>query len=81
LIISATGVKGIIKAEDLKQGVGVIDVGLTECDGLIAGDVEINEEMLNKVEFITTVPGGIGPITISCIFNNLAKIYTGKFSL
>ena len=54
----------------------VIDVGITykEIEGnkrKIFGDVNFDEEMLEKVSKITPVPGGVGPMTITMLLNNL----------
>jgi methylenetetrahydrofolate dehydrogenase (NADP+) / methenyltetrahydrofolate cyclohydrolase len=47
----------------VKNGVAIIDVG--------APLPEIEEEVLEKASFITPVPGGIGPVTIACLLENL----------
>lgn len=69
IIVSATGVGHLIKASDLKDDVVFIDVTSIEKNGEIIGDLEIDNA--NKNITITSVPGGIGPLTISCLFENL----------
>lgn len=64
ILISATGRKGIIKKDMVKQDSVVIDVGAPY------GDVQF-KEVSTKASFITPVPGGIGPVTISFLLTNL----------
>ena len=63
ILVSATGSPNIIKANMVKRGAIVIDVGSPK------GDVD--PEASKEAEFVTPVPGGIGPITISCLLENL----------
>lgn len=67
ILVSATGVPDLIKADMVKKGAIVIDVGSPK------GDVDFDG--VSKIaEFITPVPGGVGPVTISCLLENLALI-------
>lgn len=66
LLVSATGVTGLIGAEMVKQGSAVIDVGAPK------GDV-LTDEVLNKTAYLSPVPGGIGPVTIACLLENLVE--------
>ncbi|OGM21769.1 hypothetical protein A2863_00130 [Candidatus Woesebacteria bacterium RIFCSPHIGHO2_01_FULL_38_9b] len=66
ILISVTGTPGIIGKEEIKDGAVVIDVGSPR------GDVK-TEEILNKASFISPVPGGVGPVTISCLLENLVE--------
>lgn len=63
VIVSATGVPDLIKPDMVKDGVVVIDVGSPK------GDVE--HSVASKASFFTPVPGGVGPVTISCLLENL----------
>lgn len=63
ILVSATGSPNIIKANMVKKGAIVIDVGSPE------GDVDSG--VFRVAGFMTPVPGGIGPITISCLLENL----------
>lgn len=65
VVISATGEPNLIKESWVKEGVAVIDVG--------APFPEFEEAVYQKSCFYTPVPGGIGPLTISYLMNNLAK--------
>jgi len=70
IIVSATGVPKLITKEYVSTGQVIIDVGINE--GLV-GDVDY-EEVSKIVDYITPVPGGIGPMTIISIFENFAKL-------
>ncbi|MBL4887450.1 MAG: bifunctional 5,10-methylenetetrahydrofolate dehydrogenase/5,10-methenyltetrahydrofolate cyclohydrolase [Flavobacteriaceae bacterium] len=76
IVISALGVPNFLKAEMVKDGVVVIDVGITRvaCEDhpkgyVIKGDVDF-EEVSKKASFITPVPGGVGPMTIAMLLKN-----------
>lgn len=66
ILISTTGVPGIIKSEMVKKGAIVIDVGSPR------GDVDF-KSVVSKVSFITPVPGGVGPVTIVSLLENLLE--------
>lgn len=69
VVVSAVGKPGLIRGEHLKEGAIVIDVGNTVVDGKLVGDVDF--ESAEKVaSWITPVPGGVGPLTITMVLNN-----------
>jgi methylenetetrahydrofolate dehydrogenase (NADP+)/methenyltetrahydrofolate cyclohydrolase len=70
IIISAVGVARLIKKDYVSPGQIIIDVGINE--GLV-GDVDY-EEVSKIVEYITPVPGGVGPMTVVSIFENFARL-------
>lgn len=70
ILISATGKAGLIKADMVKEGVIMIDVGITRVADKIVGDT-IFDEVKEKASFITPVPGGIGPLTIMFLMANI----------
>ncbi len=72
ILISAVGKPNLVKKEMVKQGAIVIDVGINrEGDG-IKGDV--NFEAVREVAgHITPVPGGVGPMTVACLLENVLK--------
>ena len=80
IIISALGVPNFIKAEMIKDGVVVIDVGITRVpdDSVkgykIVGDVDY-ENVSKKSSYITPVPGGVGPMTIAMLLKNTLLAY------
>jgi len=69
ILIVATGVRGLIKAEMVKEGAIVFDVGITWQDGAVYGDVDF-EDVLPKVRLISPVPGGVGPMTIAILMEH-----------
>lgn len=74
IIISATGSPGLIKQEMLRDKQVIIDAGTSEDGGEIKGDIspEVYESKLNIK--ITPTTGGLGPLTISCLFENLLQL-------
>ena len=63
----------MIKPEYVADGSVVIDVGINRNeDGKLEGDVDF-EEVEKKASYITPVPGGVGPMTIAMLMNNVIK--------
>ncbi|CAM3175745.1 bifunctional 5,10-methylenetetrahydrofolate dehydrogenase/5,10-methenyltetrahydrofolate cyclohydrolase [Streptobacillus ratti] len=76
ILISATGVPRLIKSECIKDGAVVIDVGISEFEGKISGDVDFEDVIKNSnVRYITPVPGGVGPMTIYALIKNTIKAF------
>jgi methylenetetrahydrofolate dehydrogenase (NADP+)/methenyltetrahydrofolate cyclohydrolase len=76
IIITALGVPNYLKADMVKDGVVVIDVGITRVEDpshpkgyVITGDVDF-DGVSKKSSFITPVPGGVGPMTIAMLLQN-----------
>ncbi|MEI8062087.1 MAG: bifunctional 5,10-methylenetetrahydrofolate dehydrogenase/5,10-methenyltetrahydrofolate cyclohydrolase [bacterium] len=82
IIVSAVGKASLITKDYVRAGQIVIDVGInvTEEEGErhLRGDVDF-ENIKDIVEMITPVPGGIGPLTVACLFENLVDAYAKKF--
>lgn len=81
ILIAAIGKAEMIKADMVKDGVAVIDVGINRIDDStktkgyrIVGDVDY-ENVSKKASFITPVPGGVGPMTIAMLLSNTYKAY------
>ena len=73
VLISAIGQSKFVKAEMVKDGVIIIDVGINRGeDGKLTGDVDF-ENIEKKASYITPVPGGVGPMTIAMLMNNVIK--------
>lgn len=73
ILISAIGKAHFIKADMVKDNAVVIDVGINRLDnGKITGDVDF-ENVKEKASYITPVPGGVGPMTIAMLMNNVIK--------
>ncbi len=74
LVVACAGKPGLVKGAWIKEGAVVIDVGTTEVGGKLVGDVEF-EEAKRRAGFITPVPGGVGPLTVTMLFKNLITAY------
>ena len=74
VIIAAAGSKHLVKGSDIKNNSILIDVGITKENGKIFGDIEY-ENAKHKAQFITTHPGGTGPMTVCCVILNVIKCY------
>lgn len=72
IIISGAGVPGIIKEDMIKEGVILIDAGTSLEQGIIKGDID--KLAYKKASFVAPVPGGVGPVTVACLLENLIKI-------
>ena len=74
ILISATGIKGLVTRDFVKSGAVVVDVGISRDEnGKIKGDVEF-EEVSKVASLITPVPGGIGPMTIAMLMENTLEL-------
>ncbi|MFJ1432777.1 bifunctional methylenetetrahydrofolate dehydrogenase/methenyltetrahydrofolate cyclohydrolase FolD [Capnocytophaga canimorsus] len=76
IIVMALGIPEFLKADMVKEGVTVVDVGITRLEDKnnpkgyrIVGDVDF-EQVKDKADFITPVPGGVGPMTIAMLLKN-----------
>lgn len=73
ILISAIGKAQFVTADMVKENAVVIDVGINRLDdGKITGDVDF-ENVKEKAGYITPVPGGVGPMTIAMLMNNVIK--------
>ena len=79
VIVAAAGSPKLIKATDVKEGVVIIDVGINRVDGKLCGDVDFAKVYKND-SFITTVPGGVGQMTIAMLIKNTFKSYKQKIN-
>lgn len=72
ILVAAVGKADFVTADMVKEGATVIDVGMNRKDGKLCGDVcfdEVNE----KAAYLTPVPGGVGPMTITMLMKNTLK--------
>jgi len=76
IIVSALGVPGFVTADMVKEGVVIIDVGITRVEDAskqkgyyITGDIDF-DSVAQKASYITPVPGGVGPMTIAMLLKN-----------
>lgn len=70
VLIVAVGKAGLVKGGWVKEGAIVIDVGINRVGDKIVGDVEF-EEAQKRASYITPVPGGVGPLTVTMLMRNL----------
>lgn len=81
IIIAALGIPNFLKAEMVKEGAVIVDVGITRVADAsakkgfrIVGDVDF-EQVKQKASYITPVPGGVGPMTIAMLMKNTLNAY------
>jgi methylenetetrahydrofolate dehydrogenase (NADP+) / methenyltetrahydrofolate cyclohydrolase len=74
IVVACAGQPGVVKGAWIKPGAIVIDVGTTEVEGKLVGDVEF-EEAKKRAGYITPVPGGVGPLTVTMLMQNLIRAY------
>lgn len=73
VVVAAVGKRDTITSDHIKEGAVVIDVGMNRNDeGKLCGDVAF-EEVKNKASYITPVPKGVGPMTITMLMKNTVK--------
>lgn len=73
LLVLGTGLPNLIKGECLNKSTNVIDFGTSSHSGTIIGDFDINSDT-SKVNYLSTSPGGMGPLVIRYLFMNLIGI-------
>ena len=70
ILVAAIGKAGFVTADMVKEGAVVIDVGMNRnAEGKLCGDIDF-DEVSKKCSYITPVPGGVGPMTISMLMQN-----------
>ena len=73
ILVAAVGIPRFVKADMVKDGAVVIDVGMDRDEnGKLCGDVDF-ENVKDKCSYITPVPGGVGPMTIATLMKNTLK--------
>ena len=72
ILIVAAGCPNLIKADDVKEGAVVIDVGINRTENGLCGDVDF-ENVKDKCSYITPVPGGVGPMTVAMLMENVIE--------
>jgi len=73
ILISGVGKANLIKENMVKKGAIIIDAGTTLKKGKLVGDVDF-QRVSKKASYITPVPGGVGPLTVACLLENLVKL-------
>lgn len=73
ILVCAIGKPNFVTEDMVKEGAVVIDVGINRnAEGKVCGDVDF-ENISKKASYITPVPGGVGPMTIAMLMNNIVK--------
>ena len=80
ILIAAVGRPRMVQGDWLKPGSSVIDVGINRVDGKLVGDVDF-DAALARVELITPVPGGVGPLTIAMLLRNTLQAFQSQTRL
>jgi methylenetetrahydrofolate dehydrogenase (NADP+)/methenyltetrahydrofolate cyclohydrolase len=76
ILVSVAGHPGLITRDFVKPGAIVIDVGVTQIGGRLVGDVAF-EEVRQIAGWLSPVPGGVGPISITMLFENTLQAFKG----
>jgi methylenetetrahydrofolate dehydrogenase (NADP+) / methenyltetrahydrofolate cyclohydrolase len=79
IIVSGAGVPKLITPTMVREGVVILDAGTSEDDGILSGDVD--PEVAQKASLFTPVPGGIGPMTIALLLENVVELAEQKDSV
>ncbi len=80
ILVSATGVPGLVKGDWIKPGATVIDVGVSQLGDKLVGDVAF-EEAQEIAAWISPVPGGVGPITITVLMKNTLEAFKKRLGV
>lgn len=73
ILISGVGKPGLIKRDMVKKGAVIVDAGTATKNGKLFGDVDF-KSVSKKAGYITPVPGGVGPLTVAFLLDNLVKL-------
>ena len=80
IVVAACGCPKMVKADWVKKGAVVIDVGINRVDGHLVGDVDF-EKVKEVAGYLSPVPGGIGPMTVAMLLKNTWCAYQKQNSL
>ena len=81
ILVAAVGKPRFVTCDMVKEGAVVIDVGVNRDEaGKLCGDVDF-DNVWEKTSFITKVPGGVGPMTITCLMENTIEAFKNKMTL
>jgi methylenetetrahydrofolate dehydrogenase (NADP+)/methenyltetrahydrofolate cyclohydrolase len=78
ILVAAAGSPEMVRADWVKPGAAVIDVGVNRVDGKLKGDVHF-ASVREVAGWITPVPGGVGPMTVAMLLANTLKAYKKEF--
>ena len=69
VIVLGVGVPGLLRPSMVKEGVVILDAGTSESEGMLVGDADPG--CMKHAALFTPVPGGIGPVTVACLMQNI----------
>ena len=72
IIVLGVGVPGLLRPSMVKKGVVILDAGTSETGGVLVGDAD--PECVTHASLFTPVPGGIGPVTVACLMQNIVML-------
>ncbi|KJJ83220.1 bifunctional 5,10-methylene-tetrahydrofolate dehydrogenase/ 5,10-methylene-tetrahydrofolate cyclohydrolase [Candidatus Omnitrophus magneticus] len=78
ILIVAVGKANMVDSSWIKEGAVVVDVGINNFNGKVTGDVDF-DDTIKKASFITKVPGGVGPVTVSILMRNVLESYKAQY--
>lgn len=73
IVVSAAGQANLVTADMIKKGAVIIDVGINHVNGHLVGDVDF-DAVKEKASWITPVPGGVGPLTVEFLMEQVIKL-------
>lgn len=76
VVVSATGVPGLLKGDMVRPGAVVVDVGIARVGGKVVGDVA--PDVWDTASWVTPVPGGVGPMTIAVLLQNTLRAFRAQ---
>ncbi|MBA3347734.1 MAG: bifunctional 5,10-methylenetetrahydrofolate dehydrogenase/5,10-methenyltetrahydrofolate cyclohydrolase [Actinobacteria bacterium] len=71
VVVAAVGVPGLVRADAVKEGACLIDVGITRTDAGLVGDID--PAAAERAALLTPVPGGVGPMTVAMLLRNTVR--------
>ncbi len=77
IVVTGVGEPNLITGKMIKRGAAIIDAGTTKKEGEVVGDVDMGS-VREKAGLITPVPGGVGPLTVASLLENLIKRKNGN---
>jgi methylenetetrahydrofolate dehydrogenase (NADP+)/methenyltetrahydrofolate cyclohydrolase len=71
VVVAAVGVPGLVRAEWIKDGASLVDVGITRTESGLVGDIA--PAAAERAALMTPVPGGVGPMTVAMLLRNTVR--------
>lgn len=77
IIITACGIPGLVKGNMVKKGAIIIDGGIARVGDKVKGDIDL-DSVREIAGFISPVPGGVGPVTVACLLENVYRVASAQ---